>query len=930
MQTLIALDLETTGLDPRRDAVIEIGVVRFQGSRVEQEWSTLVNPGQPLSPLITQLTGITDDMLAKAPRITEVLGDLQALVGDLPILGHNIQFDLGFMRRKGLFELNEALDTFDLASVLLPSAARYGLGALASLLEVPVQVKHRALQDAHTTRMVFLRLADRLDELPYELIEEIAHFGADVAWGAGWLFDEAYQQHSAAAKRDGRPAPAFKPRFAAPSAGAVSLTPAPEITPLDAEAIAAAVEPAGALSRHFPGYEHRSQQVNMLVAVANALSNQQHLLVEAGTGTGKSMAYLLPAFTWAEQNGQRVVISTNTINLQDQLIHKDIPDLRQAMQAEWRAAVLKGRANYLCPRRLAAMRRIGPRDADEARMLAKTLVWLHQGGSGDRSEINIFRGGESAVWSHLSADSEDCSQETCQRGAAGPCPYYLAREAAEGAHVVIVNHALLLADIVTGSRVIPEYRYLIVDEAHHLESATTQGLKLQVTEGGTQRQLRDLSVTEGGMLASVVQLAERELPPENAAAVRQAAESITSKARECHQLASDLFAALAAFLDDRREGKSLGPYGQQERVLPSTRTLPRWSEVEVAWETLRSPLKAIADELGAMGDDLAEYAMQAGPGAEDLAVAMRGHARDLAETHAQLEAIIFEPSPNTIFWLEQSLNQPSPSLHAAPLEVGPLVEKFLWHEKDAVIMTSATLTTAGEFDFIRRRLNANDADDLALGSPFDYESSTLLYLVDDIPEPNAGQAYSRSLEQSLLALCRETNGRALVLFTSYQQLRRTASAITAPLAADEILVYEQGEGASRHALLETFRTTDQAVLLGTRSFWEGVDVPGQALSVLAITRLPFDVPSDPIVAARSETYESPFGEYMVPEAILRFRQGFGRLIRTRSDRGIAVIYDHRILSKYYGRAFIDSLPRCTLRQGPMRDLPDAAARWLGG
>jgi DNA polymerase-3 subunit epsilon/ATP-dependent DNA helicase DinG len=218
---------------------------------------------------------------------------------------------------------------------------------------------------------------------------------------------------------------------------------------------------------------------------------------------------------------------------------------------------------------------------------------------------------------------------------------------------------------------------------------------------------------------------------------------------------------------------------------------------------------------------------------------------------------------------------------------------------------------------------------LALGSPFDYESSTLLYLVDDIPDPNAGRPYQRGLEQSLTALCRATNGKALVLFTSYQQLRRTAHAINAPLAAEGILVYEQGEGASRHALLETFRTSEQAVLLGTRSFWEGVDVPGPALSVLAITRLPFDVPNDPIVAARAETYENPFGEYMVPEAILRFRQGFGRLIRTKSDRGIAVIYDHRVLSKFYGRAFIDSLPRSTIRQGPMHELPAAAARWLG-
>jgi DNA polymerase-3 subunit epsilon/ATP-dependent DNA helicase DinG len=253
----------------------------------------------------------------------------------------------------------------------------------------------------------------------------------------------------------------------------------------------------------------------------------------------------------------------------------------------------------------------------------------------------------------------------------------------------------------------------------------------------------------------------------------------------------------------------------------------------------------------------------------------------------------------------------------------------LWHEKESVIMTSATLTTTGEFDYLRKRLSADEADELALGSPFDYETSTLLFLIDDIPEPADRNAYQNAVERGLIGLCRATRGRALVLFTSYEQLRRTARAISDPLAASNIMLYEQGEGASRNSLLESFRTTEQAVLLGTRSFWEGVDVAGEALSVLAIVRLPFDVPSDPIVAARSETFESPFDEYSVPEAILRFRQGFGRLIRTRSDRGIVVSFDRRLLTKRYGRAFIDSLPRCTIVNGSMADLPKAAARWLG-
>jgi len=269
-----------------------------------------------------------------------------------------------------------------------------------------------------------------------------------------------------------------------------------------------------------------------------------------------------------------------------------------------------------------------------------------------------------------------------------------------------------------------------------------------------------------------------------------------------------------------------------------------------------------------------------------------------------------------------------PSLHAAPLHIGPLMQRHLWHEKTSVILTSATLTAAGEFDYLRGRLSAEDADELALGSPFDYETATLLYLANDIPEPNDRNGHQRAIETGLIQLARAAGGRTLALFTSYDQLKRTSQAIAPVLARDEILVYEQGEGASPHTLLETFRNAERAVLLGTRAFWEGVDIPGDALSVLVIAKLPFDVPSDPIVAARSETFDDPFSQYSLPEAILRFRQGFGRLIRTQFDHGVVAVLDRRVLSKKYGKLFLDSLPSCTVKAGPLSDLPNATRRWL--
>ncbi|NOH02459.1 MAG: hypothetical protein HND47_11145 [Chloroflexi bacterium] len=253
-----------------------------------------------------------------------------------------------------------------------------------------------------------------------------------------------------------------------------------------------------------------------------------------------------------------------------------------------------------------------------------------------------------------------------------------------------------------------------------------------------------------------------------------------------------------------------------------------------------------------------------------------------------------------------------------PCAWGPLVQKHLWYEKASVVLASATMTTHGEFTYIRNTLDADEVDVLALGSPFDYESSTLLYVANDMPEPNAFN-YQQVLDRTLIATAKATGGRMLVLFTSYAALKKTAQAITGPLAREDIFVYEQGEGASPNALLESFKTTDRAVLLGTRSFWEGVDVPGDALSVVVITKLPFEVPTDPIISARSELYEDSFNEYYLPEAILKFRQGFGRLIRTASGRGVVAILDRRVLTKQYGRMFLESLPPCTARQGPRRE-----------
>ncbi|HEX7974367.1 MAG TPA: helicase C-terminal domain-containing protein, partial [Anaerolineales bacterium] len=923
--------IETTGLDFEKDAIIEIGAVRFKDHRVEAEWSSLIHPGRRIPPFITQLTGITDPMVLKAPPIQAVLADLKEFVGDSPVLGHNVRFDLSFLRKYGILRRNDAVDTYELASILMPGAGRYNLGALAQALGVPLPNSHRALDDAQATRGVYLRLCDEMMAMPLNLLAEIIRLGEGLEWGGYLPLRLAMKERSreivsAQAVRHVYQGPLFMERLGRPPAPLQALG---DPAPLDEDEVAALLEQSGAFSRHFPHYEYRSQQVAMLRAVTQAFSKGRHLLVEAGTGVGKSVAYLIPAALWALKNNRRVVISTNTINLQDQLINKDIPDLKAALGLnDLRATVIKGRSNYLCPRRLESLRRRGPENPDEMRVLAKALVWLQGTETGDRGELNLNGPAEREVWMRISAEDEGCTTENCVKRTGGNCPFHRVRQAAQSAHLLIVNHALLLADVATGNRVLPEYDYVIIDEAHHLEDATTNALSFHASQGDVERLLRELGGPNAGALGWLLSATQESLTPEQYAGFNHLVQQATDLAFRLEDLGRQFFISVDRFLQEQREGRPMGMYSHQERILPTTRTQPAWSEVERTWEEAHNCLVPLLDALGHLAQGLADVIETLAEEDDELYGRLTNLYRRLSEIDENLNALVFEPAPDRVYWVEAQANTSRMALHAAPLHIGPLMEQYLWREKACVILTSATLTAAGEFDYLRGRLYAEDAYELALGSPFDYERAAMLYVVNDIPEPSDRNGHQRAVEQGLINLCRATGGRALVLFTSYDQLKRTSQAVAPALAKDGILVYEQGEGASANTLLDTFRNSERAVLLGTRAFWEGVDVPGQALSVLVIVKLPFDVPSDPIVAARSETFEDPFSQYSLPEAILRFRQGFGRLIRTQLDHGVVAIFDRRIITKRYGRSFIESLPTCNLRQGTLAGLPQTAAKWL--
>jgi DNA polymerase III epsilon subunit family exonuclease len=641
-----------------------------------------------------------------------------------------------------------------------------------------------------------------------------------------------------------------------------------------------------------------------------------------------SFAYLVPASLFAVQNNTRVVVSTNTINLQDQLIQRDLPNLSQALNLDFRFAILKGRSNYLCPRRLENLRHFGPRTADEMRVLAKVMVWQLTNTSGDRSELNLTGPTEREVWNRVSAEDEACTTETCIKRTGGACPFHRVKTASQSAHVLVVNHALLLSDVATGSKVLPEYSHLIIDEGHHLEAATTNALSFKLSQFDMERMMKEIGGTNAGVLGRLLGETNEALRPSDFALLQQRVTRATDMTFRIEQLSREFFNTLGEFARMQREGQQPSNYAWQARVLPATRTLPFWDEVEMSWINTDDTLKLLVNSLAEIYKIITDLYAEGHDNLEDVIADLGNVARRLTEAQTNIGGMIVKPLNGMVYWIEVQPNGNRLSLNAAPLSVAQLVEKYLWHEKRSVVLTSATLTAHGEFQYLRNTLGADEADEMQLGSPYDYENAALLYIANDIPEPNVN-GYQQLLDRTLINTAKATGGRMLVLFTSYAALKKTSQAITGPLAREEIYVYEQGDGASPNALLESFKATERAVLLGTKSFWEGVDVPGDSLSVVVITKLPFDVPTDPLIAARSEMYEDSFNQYYLPEAILKFRQGFGRLIRTASDRGVVAILDRRVLTKQYGRLFLESLPQCTARQGPAGNLPKEAGKWLG-
>ncbi len=627
-------------------------------------------------------------------------------------------------------------------------------------------------------------------------------------------------------------------------------------------------------------FEYRPQQQEMATAIARALEEERHLVVEAGTGVGKSLAYLVPATLYAIEQKKKAIISTQTINLQEQLLHKDIPILKKILPIEFEAALMKGRQNYVCPRRLdrALQQSSELFSATEQAELVRLAEWARSTTEGSLSDLPIEP--DPKVWTQVCSEAHICTAKTC--GQNPRCFFQQARKRLLAADVVVINHTLLF--MLLGNPAEQEEReegylfpndFIIFDEAHTLEQVASRQIGIGISQYGLRAMIQRLynARTKKGLFtltrdAAGVTLAAAlaEETDRFFAAVEERANF--KKGRECRVREAD-------FVADQITGRLTS---LQARI------------GEVVRKTEDEFLKTELQELG----------------------------RRICEAREGIAIFLQQSAQEYVYWIERTGKAAQNlTLNAAPIDVAPVLRRMLFRENCSSIMTSATLAVGRpDLAYFRRRIGADDAEPLRLGSPFDFQKQMKLFVVRKMPDPRA-EGYNEALAEWIAHFVEDTEGRAFVLFTSYRSMQQLAAEMEPFFVRQKMNLLVQGKGAPRSRLLEQFKTTPRSVLFGTDSFWMGVDVPGDALSNVIITRLPFAVPDHPLIEAKLELIQArggdAFTEYSLPEAILKLRQGVGRLIRTKSDHGIIVILDNRIVTKTYGRAFLKALPECPVK-----------------
>jgi DNA polymerase-3 subunit epsilon/ATP-dependent DNA helicase DinG len=905
LEEFIVLDLETTGLDPLNDKIIEVGAVKINRNKIVESYSTFINPEINIPDYIVNLTGITNDDVRDAQVFAESSSDLVEFIGDRPIVGQFIKFDLDFLSESGLIFDNIVLDTRDLALILMPTLNAFSLSSLIKELNVSNASPHKALSDAQATAEVFISLRNLIKGLDIKSKIEISIIAAkNFSHLANFFKDEIEIEQDISIKDSlYNTLIQYEKTFSNSEPTNELINPS-----LDKKHNMSELFNEFSKDNYDFDYEHRQGQIQLSEMIYSSLYDGGHLLAEAGAGIGKSLSYLLAASMYSLETSDKVIVSTHRNNLQNQLFDKDFKVVTQLINDlyknnQFKVSVLKGRQNYLCLNNFLQIlnENTGFND-NEFKFFSRISVWSNTTIFGDLAEINLNKK-ERDMWSTINANDSDCLINSRNHHIIGKCFLSKARELAEAANVVIINHSLLMSNIVNDEKVLPAFTSLIIDEAHQLHDIANQQLSKTINLSEIQKLLSKNIIPE--ILNSRKELFNLKL---NSANLKDLEESHKTFQVACENCISFLRKNIKLINNNFDELLNESNHSNStETEIPIVNNVissdPWIDTLEIAKDISRhfgKFLLVIDRHMKAIDNDIKKY---------DKYLSRIGKLKlTIMDALDILDEDILDNDKEYLVSVASATNKIGFIIR--PNDISETLEEFLYSSKKSVIALSATLRSYNnaiyDFNFVSKQLGLNQSDSISIKSPYDYENHVCSLAVNDIALPGS-QNYEQVLASSIINVAQILEGRSLVLFTSNATLSNVSEIVKASKSLGNIQVFAQGIDGQPYQLIRKFQDNPKSILLGTSSFWEGIDITNNMLQCVIMTRLPFLVPSDPVLLANTMNNHDVFGTYQLPTAILKFRQGFGRLIRGINDKGIFLVLDSRIATKSYGSFFIESI-----------------------
>ncbi|MBP3040139.1 ATP-dependent DNA helicase DinG [Bacillaceae bacterium Marseille-Q3522] len=908
----VIVDLETTGNIPANgDRIIQFAAVIVENGKIIDKFSSFVNPEQPIPAFIEELTGVNDEMVINAPLFSEIAAKIASILEDAFFVAHNVMFDLSFLQEE-LERVGEKrfdgpiIDTVELSRILFPTEDSYKLSDLSLKAGFKHERPHQADSDAFVTAELLLTLMERLRSLPLSTLRQLYPFADYLKSDFDLLLIELLQEKQYRTEQIKSTIEFFH--------GIALCTYDNEDAILQNTILEYPKDDIGKeqlLKENFPKYEKRTGQFQMMDRVYSAFRQARHALIEAGTGIGKSLAYLLPAVFLAKKNGVPVMVSTYTTQLQEQLLQKDIPLLKKCLPFSFKAALLKGKSHYLHLGKFIDSLTDYEDNFDTALAKMQILVWLTETKSGDVDELHLSSGGK-LYWSKINCAEGDYLQKKI----APEKDFYLrAQNAAAAADIIITNHSLLIADIAADFTLLPDYQHVIVDEGHHFHDIAGRHLGHSLHYLQVRKNLAFWGMYEQKQLFYKIEkvLAEKNIPG------IMESEKLNLMIHHLFSEMDELFKTIAIYTaryGGRYAKKRISSLFKQDNSKESTAVMATVERFSFLLGDFITEMKKRLQLLTNTEANLKERCEKGIASLETI--------------KADLRALFHSRSPH-ITWMEadKRIWQNGTKVFAEPVSAAPLLKEKFFKKKQSVVITSATLAVNGSFSYMSKQLGVeeNRTESMIIASPYQYDQQCKVVVVKDLPAINevAQDEYISAITEYIISIAEAAKGRMLVLFTAYEMLQTTYELLKESGLLEDFSLMAQGITAgSRNRLTRNFQRYEKAILLATNSFWEGIDIPGEDLSFLVIVRLPFSSPNEPVTAAKiakiKEQCGNPFTEISLPEAVLRFKQGFGRLIRSHTDRGVIIIFDRRIVTASYGTVFLQSIPDVPVQEWTEEEL----------